>query len=107
MGGEPVRVLLVDDNAPVRQALRSVLEPYSDIEVIGEASDGDEALASVKELQPAVVVMDINMQRMDGITAVRLIKSQYPEVLVLGFTAEAKDYSVYAMKQAGAFEVLK
>ena len=43
---------------------------------------------------------------MDGITAVRLIKSQYPEVLVLGFTAEAKDYSVYAMKQAGAFEVL-
>ena len=63
MAREPVRVLLVDDNAPVRQALRSVLEPYSDIEVIGEASDGDETLASVKELQPAVVVMDINMQR--------------------------------------------
>src|SRR5687767_9826701 len=71
-----IRVLLVDDHPTVRETLRRVLQAYPNIEVVGEASDGDEALAQVEHLQPAVVVMDINMPRMDGITSTRLIKVQ-------------------------------
>ena len=105
--GSKIRVLLVDDQLNVRRTLSRILEPYPNIEVVGEASDGDEAVASVGTLQPAVVVMDIKMNKMDGITAARLIRTQYPDVLVLGFSAELKDYEVNAMQQAGAFEVLR
>ena len=78
--GSKVRVLLVDDHLMVRQTLRSILQPHPNIEVVGEAGDGDEAVVSVGTLQPDVVVMDMNMQKMDGITAARLIKTQYPHV---------------------------
>ena len=105
--GSKVPVLLVDDLRDVRRTLHHILQHYPDIEVVGEASDGDEAVASVGTLQPVVVVMDIKMNKMDGITATRLIKTQYPDVLVLGFSAELKDYEVNAMQQAGAFEVLR
>ena len=105
--GSKIRVLLVDDQPNVRRTLGRILQPYTNIEVVGEASDGDEALASVGTLQPAIVVMDIKMNKMDGITAARLIKTQYPDVLVLGYSAEPKDYEVNAMQQAGAFEVLR
>jgi DNA-binding NarL/FixJ family response regulator len=105
--GSKVRVLLVDDQPNVRRTLSLILQPYPNIEVVGEASDGDEAVASVGTLQVAVVVMDIKMKKMDGITATRLIKTQYPDVLVLGFSTELKDYEVNAMQQAGAFEVLR
>ena len=104
--GNKVRVLLVDDHFIVRQTLRGLLQAYPNIEVVGEASDGDEAIACVGRLQPAVVLMDMNMKKMDGITAARLIKRQFPHVLVLGFSADLKEYNVYAMQQAGAFEVL-
>jgi CheY-like chemotaxis protein len=59
--GNRIRVLLVDDDVRVRQTLNSILKPYSNIEVVGEASDGDEAVTSVGMLRPAVVVMDISM----------------------------------------------
>jgi DNA-binding NarL/FixJ family response regulator len=101
-----IRVLLVDDHPTVRETLRRALQAYPNIEVVGEASDGDEALAQVEHLQPAVVVMDINMPRMDGITATRLIKVQYPEIAVIGLSLENKEYQLYAMKKAGACGVL-
>jgi chemotaxis response regulator CheB len=66
-------VLLVDDDVRVRQTISSILKPYSNIEVVGEASDGDEAVTSVGNLRPTVVVMDISMKKMDGITAARLM----------------------------------
>ena len=102
-----VRVLLVDDQFIVRQTLRCILQPYPNVEVVGEASDGIEAVAYVGMFQPAVVVMDIHMKHMDGITAVRMIKTQYPHVHVVGFSADGKDYTANAMRQAGAFEVLQ
>jgi DNA-binding NarL/FixJ family response regulator len=105
--GNNVRVLLVDDHVIVRQTLRGLLQAYPNIEVVGEASDGAEAIACVGRLQPAVVVMDMNTKKLDGITAARLIKRQYPHVLVLGFSADLKEYNVYTMQQAGAFEVLQ
>ncbi len=102
-----VRVLIVDDHFIVRQTFRCILKHYPNIEVVGEASDGDEAIACVGKCQPAVVVMDMNLNKMDGITAARLIKTQYPHVLVLGFSADVQNYNVYAMQQAGAFEVIQ
>jgi two-component system, NarL family, response regulator NreC len=64
-------------------------------------------VAYVGMLQPVLVVMDINLHRMDGIRATRMIKAEYPNVLVLGYSADSKDYNVSAMKQVGAFEVLQ
>ena len=89
-----------------RQGLRSAFEAYPNIKVVGEASDGDEAITSAAKLQPAVIVMDINMPKMDGITTTRLIKAQNPEIVILGLSSGLKDYQVHAMHAAGAFEVL-
>lgn len=101
-----IRVLLADDQPMVRQALRSALQDYPNIEVVGEASDGDEAVAAASKLQPSVIVMDISMSKMDGITATRLIKTQHPHIGVVGLSVHLQDYQLKAMQQAGAFEVL-
>jgi DNA-binding NarL/FixJ family response regulator len=101
-----IRVLLADDQAMVRRALRSALQDYPNIEVVGEASDGEEAVAAASKLQPSVIVMDISMSKMDGITATRLIKAQHPQIVVVGLSVHLKDQQVDAMQHAGAFEVL-
>ena len=101
-----IRVLLVDDDDRVRQALSNILKSYSNIDVVGEASDGDEAFNSIGKLRPTVVVMDISMKKMDGITAARLIKARYPDVLVVGCSAHTQEYNIYAMKRVCAFEAL-
>ena len=90
----------------VRQGLRCALECYPHIEVVGEASDGEAAVACVAKVLPSVVVMDIVMPKMDGIAATRLIKTQYPQTAVIGLTRDLKDYTLYSMKKAGALEVL-
>jgi len=102
----PIRVLLVDDHAMMRQGLRSALKEYSNIEIVGEASDGEQAVSYAARLQPAVVVMDLNMSKMDGITATRLIKAQFPQIAVIGLSVMRKDYAWYAMERAGAFQVI-
>ena len=71
-------MLLVDDHAMVRQGLRTMLERYADVEVVGEACNGEEALMSSEQLKPAVVVMDINMPKMNGIEATARLKARYP-----------------------------
>ena len=101
-----IRVLLVDDHPTVRQTLRSTLQAHPNIEVVGEASDGEEAIARVEHLRPAVVIMDIYMGKMDGITATRLITTHYPQVAVIGLTIEQKDFQLYAMHKAGATEII-
>jgi len=100
-----IRVLLADDQAMVRQALRSALQDYPNIEVVGEASNGEEAVAAASKLLPSVIVMDISMSQMDGITATRMIKAQHPQIAVIGLSVH-RDHQVEAMQQAGAFEVL-
>lgn len=103
----PIRVLLVDDNSMLRQALRSALETHANIEVVGEASDGEQALVCVAKLQPTAVVMDITLPKMDGITATRLIKAEYPQIAVVGLSVETQDYVVYSMQRVGASEVVR
>jgi DNA-binding NarL/FixJ family response regulator len=101
-----ILVLLVDDHAMVRQGLRAALKPYSNIAVIGEAEDGERAIVSVEKLQPDVIVMDIRLSRMDGVTATRLVKAHYPHMVIIGITAEGQDFHTHAMKRAGAFGAL-
>ena len=103
---DSVRVLLVDDHNMVRQGLRSLLNQYQDIYVVGEAGDGEEAIAKVAEANPSVVLMDITMPRMDGVTATRLIKARHPEVAVLGLSFMTGGHQVEALLRAGAVAVL-
>lgn len=101
-----VQVLLVDDHAMVRQGLRSVLDAYDDLQVVAEARDGAEAVKLVGDLHPRVVVMDINMPRMNGIDATTYIKTQWPETTVIGISINTDDDNSDAMKRAGAATVL-
>lgn len=98
----PLRVLLVDDHAMVRQGLKTVLDSYPDVEVVGEAGDGQEALTLAERLRPEVVVMDINMPKMNGIEATRSIKSHYRDTTVVGLSVNATRENHEAMKAAGA-----
>lgn len=101
-----VQVLLVDDHAMVRQGLRSVLESYDDIQVIGEAQNGTEAVSLVQELRPQVVVMDINMPKMNGFEATARIKTQWPQTIVVGISVNAEEDNRMAMMRAGAARLL-
>jgi CheY-like chemotaxis protein len=101
-----IRVLLVDDHAMVRQGLRSVLDGYADIEVIGEASDGEEAVAMTERLRPSLVLMDVNMPRMSGIEATVRIKARQPDVVIIGLSVQAGHESHLAMLKAGATRLL-
>ncbi|MBX3329227.1 MAG: PAS domain S-box protein [Nitrospira sp.] len=101
-----VSVLLVDDHAMVRQGLRSVLDAYADIQVVGEARDGMEAVKLVEKLRPRVVVMDINMPKMNGIEATRQIKTKWPETTTIGISVNIGDDNSNAMRRAGAATLL-
>jgi DNA-binding NarL/FixJ family response regulator len=101
------RILLVDDHPIVRQALRADLEVYANIQIVGEASNGEEAVVSAARLQPTVVMMDIHMPKMDGVTATMLIKAQNPAIVVVGLSVDLKDYQLYAMQKAGALTVIR
>jgi PAS domain S-box-containing protein len=101
-----IRVLLVDDHAMVRQGLRTVLDGYPDIEVVGEASDGVDAVVLTETLNPAVVVMDINMPRMNGIEATAAIKDRSPDTIVIGLSVNAQGNNQHAMSAAGASVLL-
>ena len=97
-----IGILLVDDHAMVRQGLRSMLEQYEDVAVVGDASNGREALELVERLRPAVVVMDINMPGVNGIDATADIKANHPEVTVIGLSVHNTAETRQAMLRAGA-----
>ena len=99
------RILLVDDECLVRGVLSRILADYPDLEVVGQAATGDEAISSVETLRPHVVVMDIRMPKMDGITAAREIKTKYPEVQIIALSEFAYGYHADAMLKAGALAV--
>jgi PAS domain S-box-containing protein len=102
----PCRVLIADDHAMVRQGLRSVLEGFPDIEVIGEASTGQEALDLTEQFKPSAVVMDINMPFMNGIEATAKIKTRHPDIVVIGMSVNASADNHDAMRTAGASVLL-
>ena len=101
-----IRILITDDHAVVRQGLRMFLSLDPEIEVVGEAQDGQEALAMARELKPDVVLMDLLMPLMDGIEATTIIRSELPEVEVIALTSVLEDASVSEAVKAGAIGYL-
>ena len=100
-----IRVLLVDDESLVRKVLRQILAAYPDMELVGEAATGYEAISAVERLQPDIVVMDIRMPGLDGIAAAGEIRRKYPHVKVIGLSEYAYGYNTDAMEKAGALGV--
>jgi DNA-binding NarL/FixJ family response regulator len=98
----PVRVLLVDDQALFREALATLLGVRPEIEVVGEAGDGEAALRQAATLRPDVVLMDLHMPVLDGIAATRRLRVEQPEVRVLALTTFDDDEDVFAALRAGA-----
>ncbi|MDF2458974.1 MAG: rane protein of unknown function [Nitrospira sp.] len=96
------RVLLVDDHAMVRQGLRAVLDSYPDLFIIGEAADGREAVSIAKKRTPDVIIMDINMPRMDGIEATRRIKKEQPGMVIIAVSVNDTPDIRESMQKAGA-----
>lgn len=103
---EPLRILIADDHAMIRQGLHVLLESYQDIIIVGEAWNGQEAVAAVERLRPDVVIMDINMPQMDGITATALIKARYPDTIIIGLSVNGHGGYLEAIKKAGASSLI-
>jgi DNA-binding NarL/FixJ family response regulator/class 3 adenylate cyclase len=98
----PIRVMLVDDHLVVRRGLKGFLELLRDIEVVGEAADGEQAVALADRLQPDVILMDLMMPRMDGITAIGEIKRAHPGIEIVAVTSFIEEQKVTSALEAGA-----
>ena len=101
-----IRILVADDHVVVRQGIRALLATEPDIEVVGEAENGREAVAETDRLQPDVILMDLVMPEMDGIEAIRRITAQQPEARILVLTSFAADDKVFPAIKAGALGYL-
>lgn len=99
---EKIRIIIAEDHAVVREGTRQLLDREADIEVVGEAANGAEAVALVERLRPDVAIMDISMPVMTGIEATQRIKSSQPNTAVLILTAYDDDQYVFALLEAGA-----
>ncbi|MHC1782209.1 MAG: response regulator [Anaerolineaceae bacterium] len=97
-----ISILLVEDHKILREGTRQLLEQYPDMQVIGEASDGLEAINLAASIKPDVIVMDVRLPRMNGIEATRIITSRFPDTRVLILSAYADDSYVFPLLEAGA-----
>ena len=101
-----IRVLVADDHAIVRKGIRALLATEPDIEVVGEAENGREAVTEVEKLRPDVILMDLVMPELDGIEAIRRITARQPEARILVLTSFAADDKVFPAIKAGALGYL-
>ena len=99
---EPIRVLIADDHTLFRQGIRALLASVPDVELVGEAATGEEAVAQAAALQPDVVLMDIKMPGTNGVEATRRVLRENPRVVVVVLTMLEDDDSVFAAMRAGA-----
>jgi NarL family two-component system response regulator YdfI len=99
---EPIAILICDDHAIVRDGLRLILETVADFDVVGEAQDGAEAVRLAGELNPNVILMDLRMPGMDGITALQQLQKELPEISVIILTTYNEDDLMFKGLQAGA-----
>jgi DNA-binding NarL/FixJ family response regulator len=96
------RIVLAEDHAILREGIRSMLESVPDLEIVGEAEDGREAVTQARELKPDIVLMDLSMPNMNGTEAIRQIKQRDPQVRVIVMTVHKSDEHVRAALEAGA-----
>jgi NarL family two-component system response regulator LiaR len=106
ISSQPIRVMLVDDHTMVRRGLATFLEVFDDLELAGEAADGEEAIELCGRLLPDVVLMDLAMPEMDGVTATRVIRQRFPEVQVIALTSFKEAELIQNALQAGAIGYL-
>ncbi|BCA54542.1 hypothetical protein W02_16820 [Nitrospira sp. KM1] len=97
-----IRVLVVDNFAPMRKTLIEVLQTYPDFEVVGEGNQGLEAWELAHTKRPDVILMDVHMPVCGGVEATRMVKQAYPEMIVIGLTADEDPLAEPAMRKAGA-----
>jgi len=102
MNSDPIRVLIVDDHAPFREGLRALLTSVPDMEVAGEAANGNDAILEATRIQPDVILMDIQMPGKNGIEATRLINQSSPHIGIIVLTMFEDDVSVFAAMRSGA-----
>ena len=102
MSLDALRILIVDDHAAFRRALREFLHQQPQLSVVGEASNGYEAIAHAYALRPDVILMDIAMPHMDGIEATTRIHAELPELRILGLSMQARNETAHTMERAGA-----
>jgi CheY-like chemotaxis protein/anti-sigma regulatory factor (Ser/Thr protein kinase) len=104
--GGRIRVLLVDDHPMIREGLRGLLFAHEELNIVGEARDGEEALSLTDKLRPDCVIMDVNMPRMDGIEATRRLKAAFADTAVIGLSVNASREVEVAMRCAGVDQFL-
>ncbi|QFT87257.1 Response regulator protein VraR [Bacillus sp. THAF10] len=103
-----IKLLLVDDHAVLRDGLKTIIESEEDILIVGEAVSGKEALKKVAELQPDIILMDINMPDMNGVEVTRILKQEYPHIKVLMLTMHShEEYFMAAIKEGADGYLLK
>ena len=100
--GRTIRLLIVDDHPVVRSGLQGMLASQPDFEVVGEAQDGSEGVRLAKKLKPDVILMDLRMPEMDGVTAIKRIKAEHPEIRVLVLTTYESDADILRSIETGA-----
>ena len=97
----PLRILLADDHVTVRQGLKLLIDAERDMTVIGEASDGDEAVQKARDLNPDVIVMDISMPGMNGLAATRELKKSQPDTVIVTLTRHGDNAYLQELLRAG------
>jgi DNA-binding NarL/FixJ family response regulator len=102
----PIRVMIVDDHEMVRDGLAVLIDGFDDLALVGEASNGAEAVELCSEAAPDVVLMDLSMPRMDGIATTRILREKYPHIQVIALSSSHDLERQYLAKQAGASEFL-
>lgn len=103
---KPIRIMLVDDHAVVRRGLATFLYAYEDLELVGEANNGQEAVLGVERYQPDIILMDLIMPVMDGPTAIAAIRQKHPDVQIIALTSFSDDQLVQAALKAGAISYM-
>ena len=101
-GSSRIRLILVDDQLLFRRGVRALLEDVDDIEIVGEASDGREAIELARATRPDAILMDVNMPVLNGIEATRIIKAERPEVKIVALTVSDEDQDLFEAIKAGA-----
>lgn len=103
---KPIRILICDDHAVVREGLRALIATEPDIEIVGEASDGEKAIAVFRVVIPDVTLLDLVMPRLDGLAVIKMIKSEFPDAHILVLTSFAEDDMVFPAIKSGALGYL-